>query len=64
MLMWFMFISWLVFEVFLIKFILVLTKEKQELIKHLREVKTEISSTTDLLSITETREDDEEDEWM
>lgn len=63
MIMWFMFASWLVFEFFLIKFIITLTKEKQQLIKHLQDVKQEINSTTDLLSITETRQEEEEEEW-
>jgi len=65
MLMWFMFISWLIFELFLIKFLIVLTNEKKELIKHLRDVKTEINSTADLLSITETpkQEEEEEEGW-
>jgi len=63
--MWFMFISWLIFELFLIKFLIVLTNEKKELIKHLRDVKTEINSTADLLSITETpkQEEEEEEGW-
>jgi len=64
MLMWLLFISWLVFEFFLIKFIVMLTKEKAQLIKHLQDVKQEINSTTDLLSMTETRQEDEEqEEW-
>jgi len=60
-----MFISWLIFELFLIKFLIVLTNEKKELIKHLRDVKTEINSTADLLSITETpkQEEEEEEGW-
>jgi len=63
--MWFMFISWLIFELFLIKFLIVLTNEKKQLIKHLRDVKTEINSTADLLSITETpkQEEEEEEGW-
>lgn len=41
-----------------------LTKEKAQLIKHLQDVKQEINSTTDLLSMTETRQEDEEqEEW-
>lgn len=64
MLMWLLFVSWLVFEFFLIKFIIMLTKEKAQLIKHLQDVKQEINSTTDLLSMTETRQEDEEqEEW-
>jgi hypothetical protein len=64
MLMWLLFISWLIFEFFLIKFIVILTKEKKQLIKHLQDVKQEISSTTDLLTMTETRQEDEEqEEW-
>ena len=60
-----MFISWLIFELFLIKFLIVLTNEKKQLIKHLRDVKTEINSTADLLSITETpkQEEEEEEGW-
>lgn len=62
MLMWCLFISWLIFEFFLIKFIITLTKEKKQLIKQLRDVKQEINSTADLLSITETPQQEEEDE--
>ena len=62
MLMWFMFVSWLVFELFLIRFLVVLTKEKQALIKQIQDVKTEINSTADLLSITETPKQDEEEQ--
>lgn len=60
--MWCLFISWLIFEFFLIKFIITLTKEKKQLIKQLRDVKQEINSTADLLSITETPQQEEEDE--
>ena len=65
MLMWLLFISWLVFEAVLIRFILLLSKEKQVLIRHLQDVKQEINSTTDLLSITETpqREEEQEEVW-
>jgi len=65
MLMWLMFISWLIFEFFLIRFIVVLIKEKKQLIKHLQDVKQEINSTADLLSITETpqQEEEQEEEW-
>lgn len=62
MLMWLMFISWLIFEFFLIRFIVVLIKEKKQLIKHLQDVKQEINSTADLLSITETPQQEEEQE--
>ena len=62
MLMWFMFVSWLVFELFLIRFLVVLTKEKKALIKQIQDVKTEINSTADLLSITETPKQDEEEQ--
>lgn len=60
--MWCLFISWLIFEFFLIKFIIILTKEKKQLIKHLQDVKQEINSTADLLSITETPQQEEEQE--
>lgn len=60
--MWLMFVSWLIFEFFLIRFIVVLTKEKKQLIKHLQDVKQEINSTADLLSITETPQQEEEQE--
>lgn len=63
MLMWCLFISWLVFELFLIRFIVVLTKEKKVLIKQLQDVKTEVNSTADLLAITETPEQEEEEAW-
>ena len=39
MLMWLMFISWLIFEAFLIRFIIVLTKEKKQLLSQLKDVK-------------------------
>ena len=57
-----MFVSWLVFELFLIRFLVVLTKEKKALIKQIQDVKTEINSTADLLSITETPKQDEEEQ--
>ena len=63
MLMWCVFLSWLMLEIVLIRFIVVLTKEKQAIIKQLKDVKQEvINSTSDLLSMTETSQQEEEEQ--
>ena len=67
MLLWLMFISWLVFEFHLLRLIIVLTQEKKKLISMLEsDVKKEVN-TTDILSITENSDKEEEEfvdrEW-
>lgn len=62
MILWFMFGSWLVFECFLIYFIMLLVQEKKILLKQLKDVKTEINSTADLMAITEEDRREQEEE--
>jgi len=63
MLLWMMFISWLVLEFHLLRLVIVLTEEKKKLISMLEsDVKKEVN-TTDILSITE-NSDKEEDEFV
>lgn len=62
MILWFMFGSWLVFEGFLIYFIMLLVQEKKILLKQLKDVKTEINSTADLMAITEEDRREQEEE--
>ena len=62
MLSWLTFISWIIFEYFLIKLIIAVTKEKKILVKQLQDVKVEINSTTDLMAITDTTPQEEEEE--
>lgn len=62
MILWLLFGSWLVFECFLIYFIMLLVQEKKILLKQLKDVKTEINSTADLMAITEEDRREQEEE--
>lgn len=61
MIFWFIFVSWVVFEVFLIRLIMLVSEEKKILLKQMKDVKVEINSTSDLLAVTEEDRREEEE---